>query len=368
MKLSHSKLTTILNNPAEYYLSYKQGIQLKQEKTALTIGSAVHWGLEHNTDDLEEFWNQAANVKNRDNYGYEQVLSEAMVHGYLTLKPKIFDEILEHGKYKLQEEYHELTLTAKLGNDDFLGIIDLLLLTDKGFIIEDYKTSSSKADWTRYTDQIYRYIYLVESNFPGIPVISCGIINLVKSKIRQKKNENINEFLIRLKKEYEVDDNEYIEYHLYRKDELNMDMMADYINNLKKGAQLANLIDNNQDWYINYPAAIGIYGKSDYYDIFYNTKDAYLLYKIKDKTWNKETSLFQDYRDCVDIDMQVLKNKNILNHYSDFEKELCTMIEINPNIKKEEVIKKLKSKYQCNDMLLDLYFLTFNENIKNNNL
>jgi hypothetical protein len=39
-----------------YYLKYKVGINLKVKKPALAIGSAVHWGIEHNTDDLTEYW------------------------------------------------------------------------------------------------------------------------------------------------------------------------------------------------------------------------------------------------------------------------------------------------------------------------
>ena len=58
MKLSHTKLQTILECPMTYFLNYKEGIKLKEEKSALAIGSAVHWGIEHNTDDLEEYYNE----------------------------------------------------------------------------------------------------------------------------------------------------------------------------------------------------------------------------------------------------------------------------------------------------------------------
>ena len=56
MKLSHSKMNTILCCPMTYYLTYEQGIQAKVEKPALAIGSAVHWGIEHDTNDLSEYY------------------------------------------------------------------------------------------------------------------------------------------------------------------------------------------------------------------------------------------------------------------------------------------------------------------------
>ena len=56
MKLSHSKLGVILNCPMTYHLKYEEGISLKVTKSALAIGSAVHWGIEHNSEDLSEYY------------------------------------------------------------------------------------------------------------------------------------------------------------------------------------------------------------------------------------------------------------------------------------------------------------------------
>ena len=76
MKLSHSKLSTILSCPMSYYLSYEQGIALKDVKPALSIGSAVHYGIEHNTDDLTEYYNKSAGFKSRDNFTRDQLIAE----------------------------------------------------------------------------------------------------------------------------------------------------------------------------------------------------------------------------------------------------------------------------------------------------
>lgn len=369
MKLSHSKLSTILQCPMTYYLSYIQGIQPKEEKSALAIGSAVHWGIEHDTEDLSEYYKENGTFKQKDNYTKDQLLAEAMVHGYLKHKEELFDKILknpENGeKLELIEEYHELYMNAKIKSNlkdveyhDFVGIIDLLLLTNKGFIILDYKTSSQVPDWDKYLEQLYRYIMLIQSNFPDVPVCKICIVNLRKSAIRQKKTENIDQFLNRLKWEYDLNDEEYVNYHEFPANDINKTLVEDYILNLSKMCDLAHTIDSNKLWFINFGAAMGQYGKSTYYDIFYKTQDAHYLYKISDKIWNDELKCFEDYRDCCPLDMKVIDNKNCLNKYSIFKEE------VGKNKIDDEFISKLKNKYLVDEKLLILYTQTF---LKENN-
>ena len=324
MKLSHSKLGVILSCPMSYYLTYKEGICKKEEKAALAIGSAVHWGIEHNTEDLSEYF-----AASRDMYSRNQLLAEAMVHGYLKHKDEIFNQILtdiDTGKrYELLEESHEIFVEGKLQTNsqtplhDFIGIVDLLLLTDKGFIVIDYKTSTYKPEWGKYLDQIYRYIFMLKTMFPEIPVIKIGIINIRKTAIRQKKAENELQFLNRMKFEYEVNDEEYVNYHEYPVDSLDEKLIADYTINLSKQCDLAHYIDENDIRFINYGAAEGVYGKSDFWDIFYRTPDAHVLYTIRDKIWNEDEQKFDERRDCVPIDMNVIDGK-CLNHYEYFKK------------------------------------------------
>ena len=214
MRLSHSKLSKIMSCPMSYRLSYELGIWTKVEKPALTIGSAVHYGIEHNTTDLSDYFKEKGTFKQGDSYTREQLLSEAMVHGYLKHKDFIFEQILTDPdtgeKLTLEDETHELYVTGKLESflenqdyHDFVGIIDLLLLTNKGFVICDYKTSTYEPDWDGFLDQIYRYIFMLQSEFPDIPIVKVGIINIKKSAIRQKKLENESQFLNRLMWEYE---------------------------------------------------------------------------------------------------------------------------------------------------------------------
>lgn len=94
MKLSHSKLAKLISCPMSYRLTYELGIWTKVEKPALAIGSAVHWGIEHETDDLSEYFKEQGTFKQGDAYTREQVLAEAMVYGYLTHKDEILNRYL----------------------------------------------------------------------------------------------------------------------------------------------------------------------------------------------------------------------------------------------------------------------------------
>lgn len=359
---SHSKLNTIVDNPMAYYLSYKQGIHLKEKPKALSIGSAIHWGLEHNCEDLTEYYNTEGNFKQKDNYSEEQILVEGIVHGFLKNKKSIFDKILtsyEGTQLQLLEESHEINLTGKLkskineeGYNEFLGIIDLLLLTNKGFIVLDYKTSSFEPNWDDYLDQIYRYIFLLKDNFPDIPIYKIGIINLRKTQIRKKKIENDEQFKNRIKFEYEMNDENYINYHEYNPEELDSNLINDYIKNLEKECDFALNIDKNNSYFINFANAKGKYGKTEYYDIYYKTPNNYLLYNIRDYVWNENEEKFEEIRDCFDIDMKTMdyadNDEIILNKYNKF-KELLEKYNLN----------YIKENYIYNEELLKIYKKTY---------
>ena len=185
---SHSKLNTLLNNPAEYYLYYVQGIQPKIEKTALSIGSAIHWGLENQTSDLQPYYNEKGSFAQWNNYTDEQCLAECIVEAFLKRQKEVIDDILKDDEtleiLDVMSIERELRLTGHLDSKlypdghDFLGIIDLLILTNKGFILIDYKTSSRDVEWKSYKSQLFKYDFLLQYNFPEIPLYKVGIINL----------------------------------------------------------------------------------------------------------------------------------------------------------------------------------------------
>lgn len=319
MRISNSKLNTILSCPMTYYLNYVQEISLKEKPPALAIGSAVHHGLEVGSSDLTEYFKENGNKEQRMSYSKEQMLCECIVEGYFKHKNEIYDKILNFNGEKLNitEEYHELELYADLPsgkyNNQFFGIIDLLLLTDKGFIILDYKTSSDEPDWTAYLEQIYRYVFLIKSNFPDVPILKIGIINLKKTKIRQKLNENDDEYKNRIKFEYELNDEKYINYHEYLAEELDSNLIEMYINNLYRMCDGASDIVASENWFINYTNANDKF-RSQYWDIFYQTEGCETLYQIKD--------IDGENRDCVKIDMLTVfpsLQERIVNKYEKYK-------------------------------------------------
>lgn len=373
MKFSHSKLNCILTNPMEYFLSYVEGIQPKEEKAALALGSAVHWGIEHNTENLEEYYKEKGSFKQKDNYTKDKLLAEAMVHGYFKHKDELFNKLLTNpktgGRLTLLDEQHEIYLNGKLKSNlsdldfhEFVGIIDLLLVTDEGFIVVDYKTSTQVPDWDNYKEQLYRYIMLLRQNFPETPIVKIAIINLRKTCIRQKKNENEDQFFARLKYEYEINDEEYVNYHEFPMKDIDTNLLDDYIENLGKMCDMAYTIDKNKMWYINFTAANTAYGKSAYWDIFYKTPDNYILYKISDKIWNEENNSFDETRDCLPLDMKVIDN-NCLNKYSIFKNEYQNFFSKNIMKDKNDFEKYLKSNYLIDDSLLNIYYLNLKHDI-----
>lgn len=369
MKLSHSKLSCILSCPMTYYLIYKQGIFKKEEKAALAIGSAVHWGIEHNTEDLEDYFRQNGTFNQAQGFTREQLLSEAMVHGYLKHKDEIFADILKDDEtgeqVELLEEIHEQYVTGKLKSyshpeepHEFVGIIDLLLKTNKGFILIDYKTSSFEPDWNDYTDQLYRYIFELRSNYPETPIYKIGIINIRKTGIKQKKDELEFAFLKRMQLEYDINDENYVNYHLYRPEEFDSRLLDAYIDNLSRMADTADMIDESGNFFINYGAAVGKYGKSDYYDMFYHNPNAYLQYTIADKVWNDDYEKFDERRDCRPIDMLVIDRKDVLNKFDKFKAILCGMYVMTEDIDKEKFFEHLKKNFLVDDDLLEKYWTT----------
>lgn len=373
MKLSHSKLSLALKCPMSYFLSYKEGIELKETKPALAIGSAVHWGLEHDTDDLEEYYKTEGNFFQQLEYGKNEVLAEAMVKNFLAQKDNIYAQILQDDDgniLELLDVQKELEIYAKLKSykydepHEFMGIIDLLFLTEKGFIIVDYKTSSQTPDWTKYLDQLYRYIFLLKENFPDTPVYKIAIINLKKSGIKPKVKENTESFLNRLKLEYEINGENYLDVHIYDKSDIDENLMNEYIDNLSKMADMAQNIDNNKMWYINFTEANGQYGKSDFYDIFYKTPDAYIFYRIRDTIFDEFDNSILDKRDCVPIDMQVIDYPDkVLNKYSIF-KEQCSNIFKDKSPDKDKLFKQLKKDFITDDSLLEKYWINLEKNVE----
>lgn len=373
MRLSHSKLNTILTCPMTYKVIYRLGFRLKEGKPALRLGSAVHEGIEKETDDLTEFYQKEGSFMQANQYTQEQELAEAMVAGYLRHKDSILADILiddETGDtLELLSEEREVDLLVPLpslipGKEDhlFRGIIDLLLLTNKGFIIIDYKTSSRRPEWDNYLEQLYRYVYIVETMFPEVPIYKLAIINLRKTGIRQRKLETEEQFRQRLRMEYELNDEDYINFHVYSKDVLDKEQMDYYILNLRKSADFADYIDTTSNFYLNYGNLITVYGRSEFYDIFKRTSDAHVLYNISDTILGYDELTdelkIQTKRDARQIDIDAVFEQNILHKYEQFKTVVLGYYAVNEDTEKENIIEYIKQTFKTDNELLELYWKT----------
>lgn len=366
---SHSRLNKLLENPAEYFLYYEEGIKPKQEKPALSTGSAVHWGLENNTSDLTEYYNEKGDLLQWNDYSNEQCLAECMVEAFLRNKIDIYKQMLfdkdSNRVLEILDEYHELQLTAEYPSKlfkkphKFLGIIDLLLLTEKGWILVDYKTSSQDVDWDNYKSQLYKYFDLIKCNFPEFPIWKIAIINLKKTGIRRRKNENDASFKERIKAEYDLNENNLINLHIYHKEEFDEEQIKLHTKDLCEMMDMAQMMINNKMFFVHYSNIVNQYGPSAYYDIFYKTPDNYALYTIKDTIYDEDENDILDNRNCEPIDMLVLDHKDdVLNKFSKFKEEV-TLLDQNGTKDEKEIFEALKKKYVTDDKLLKKYMLTY---------
>ena len=366
MEFSHSKLNTIFTNPADYWGKYVQKISLKVGKTALEIGSMFHWGVEHNKADLTDY---IAEQKLDGEYDCrkEVAMAEGMLRSYFKHQDEITEKMLtkeDGSKYELVEQYHELRIEAPLQSKlhaephTFVGVIDLLLLTDEGFIIVDYKTSSKQPNWDKYIDQIRKYCFLMKSEFPDVPIIKIAVIGVKKSGIKLGKNESTEAFLTRLANEYDTKD-EFVTYTEFGKEYIVENANNAFVNNLSNMADMAEHIINTKNFFINFNTTVGEYGKCDLFDLYYQTQDAETLYKVEDPMFDEDMGEVRQYRSCLPIDTYALLNpdKNVLNHYVDFEKELNSrggtgVVDLEHP---EKFIEELKLVYSTDRTLLAKY-------------
>lgn len=374
MHLSHSGLQLLLTCPASYFLSKKQGISLKKEAKALQVGSAFHWGCEHNTEDLKGYLDEIDPFQNLYNdFTKEVALATGMVHGYLKKKDSIYKQILksyEGEDLTLVDEFHELDLVCDLPslrfekNHEFHGIIDLLMLTDKGWIILDYKTSSMRPDFDKYLDQVLRYCWMVEQKFPEMPIYKVGIINVRKTGLKQRQGENEENYAMRIKREYDFDDCDLIEYHEFKPDDFEKSKMDLYIKNLSRMADFAQEIEDNNFWFINYGNAVSVYGKSEFWDLFYKTPDCKYLYKVYDPMFNTDLGEMSNYRDATDLDINSLEVLNPLNHYETFKEafnklpmsQVPALVLAQAEACRITCLKYCKEHYTTDDELLNRYW------------
>ena len=226
----------------------------------------------------------------------------------------------------------------------------------------DYKTSSKTPDWDVYKSQLFDYILLLRENFPEVPLFKVAIINLQKTGIKQKKNENLDSYRRRIRDEYACNE-ELINWHIYQAKEFSEEEINDYIDNLSGMIDLAQTIENESMFYLNHSATTGMYGKSQFWDVFYHTPDCHFLYKIKDTIFDEETNSMLSVRDCVPIDMLTIeKGDKVLNKFNAFKKEADSILSSNPKASKVNIFADVEKKYITDEKLLEEYWLTYEKN------
>lgn len=359
MVFSHSKINLLLEDMFSYFLNYKMGVRPLQKQKALLVGEAVHYALENKNADLTQFFKENGNFEQKNTFSEEQVLSESLASTYLEKEEEIQKKIL--GDAKIIEIYKELEVKVKMKKSDneFLGIIDLLFLTDKGFIIVDYKTTSKTPNYDDYLEQLYRYCMLLNYQFPEVPIYKIAIISLRKSSLRRKMNEDLESFKRRMIVDYKERSDEYINYHVFEgeidKRIFNDQVLDQYENNIENLIKVCEKLDKSNNYPIVYKNAITIYGKSTYYDfIYWNEESIKTNFIIKDYIYDESLEQFVDQRSINDLDLEIIKNKKLNKKYIiKFDK----FKEIWEELKFDK--KLLIKKYKIDKNLLEIYILTY---------
>ena len=158
---------------------------------------------------------------------------------------------------------------------------------------------------------------------------------------------------------YELDENELIDLHIYKREEFDEKQLKHQEEYLSEMMDLAQTIINNRMFFVNYTNIVTQYGPSQYYDIFYKTADNHALYTIKDMIYDEDENDIVDRRNCEPIDMLVLDNPNdILNKYDVFKQQVKQLNDIGIT-DDTKIFNSLKEKYTTDDNLLKKYMNTY---------
>ena len=187
MRVSHSRVDLYKRCHFHYRLKYiDKFTQLDEHKadSPLTIGNALHYGLE------------VGNKKQMIDYYYSQFLvkTDKTINEAIKLE-LAFDKVMpilnsiniKHQEYVIEEP-------------EFKGIVDLITENDDGTVdIFDFKYSNN-VDSYMDSPQLHIYQYYLEQY--GFKVNKLGYIFIPKLFIRQKKNEDLDQFRKRLVETY----------------------------------------------------------------------------------------------------------------------------------------------------------------------
>ena len=187
MRVSHSRVDLYKRCHFHYRLKYiDKFTQLDEHKadSPLTIGNALHYGLEvGNKQEMIDYYYSQFPVKT------DKTINEAikLELAFDKVMPVLNNIKIKHQEYVIEEP-------------EFKGIVDLITENDDGTVdIFDFKYSNN-VDSYMDSPQLHIYQYYLEQY--GFKVNKLGYIFIPKLFIRQKKNEDLDQFRKRLVETY----------------------------------------------------------------------------------------------------------------------------------------------------------------------
>ena len=187
MRVSHSRVDLFKRCHYHYRLKYiDKFTQLDEHKadSPLTIGNALHYGLEvGNKQEMIDYYYSQFLVKT------DKTINEAikLELAFDKVMPILNSINIKHQEYVIEEP-------------EFKGIVDLITENDDGTVdIFDFKYSNN-VDSYMDSPQLHIYQYYLEQY--GFKVNKLGYIFIPKLFIRQKKNEDLDQFRKRLVETY----------------------------------------------------------------------------------------------------------------------------------------------------------------------
>ena len=187
MRVSHSRVDLYKRCHFHYRLKYiDKFTQLDEHKadSPLTIGNALHYGLEvGNKQEMIDYYYSQFPVKT------DKTINEAikLELAFDKVMPVLNNIKIKHQEYVIEEP-------------EFKGIVDLITENDDGTVdIFDFKYSNN-VDSYMDSPQLHIYQYYLEQY--GFKVNRLGYIFIPKLFIRQKKNEDLDQFRKRLVETY----------------------------------------------------------------------------------------------------------------------------------------------------------------------
>lgn len=147
----------------------------------MILGTAIHLGLEKDVEAAIEYYKSQYYMLTTEHYN--EIIK--------------LEELIPKAKAKLPEGQHEVKIEA----NGYIGYIDLL--ADNWII--DFKYSNN---WDNYltSPQIHLYKF-----FADRPIDRLSYLFIPKIRIRQKKDETIQEFRLRLRNELEYAEPELVD-------------------------------------------------------------------------------------------------------------------------------------------------------------